>query len=185
MSRNKKDGAGILGNASVVNIITIVVVAVFSITIVVLLAKNLFASNSRDVPAGIYTGTIPKPVSATLPPETKPAGATVTTSVTTAETTEAVSEPEEMYVIKYIQLLEEPFEGSKKLICMSPNVRLKILERRADGYYKGTFHNCDGLDYTGYILREFLSPEPVDRNAPAAEVQPAQEAAQPQEQPAQ
>lgn len=161
-----------------VNVLAIAVVTVFCICIVVLLAKSLFASNSKDVPAGLNTGTVPNTdttVAAPLPAgestSSKPADtpdnsggdipAIVTTTTTAAAQT--VENTDELYVNKYVQLLAEPKEDAAHVICMSPNVKLTVLERRADGYYKVTFKNYDGTVCTGYVKPECLSIAPVQR----------------------
>lgn len=158
-----------------VNVMAIAVVTVFSVCIVVLLAKTLFASNSSDVPAGLNTATMPNTNTTTTAATTAPATTTSdvqtsigiggggdSTSPVLTTTTAAVSS-DEMYVSKYVQLLKEPKEGSGNIVCMSPNVKVKVLERRADGFYKVTFKNGDGSTCTGYVMNTFLSATQVQR----------------------
>ncbi|MBR6045484.1 MAG: hypothetical protein IKP47_07610 [Ruminococcus sp.] len=173
MSKKEKSRGNILGSVNAVNIIVIIIVAAISIGVIVLLAKSLFASNSKDVPEGIYTGTVTNhsatsyTSSMPLAPETS-ASEQTTSSVTetappeTSSTTAAASE--QMYITNYVQLKASGDQKAENLICMSPNIRVKVYERLESGYVKVGFHNSDGNDYVGYVLASFLSPEPVQRD---------------------
>lgn len=157
------------------NVAAITVITLFCVCIVVLLAKTLFASNSSEVPEGLNTATlrntntttttttaaVPAATSATVSDQNGLGGGE-TASVTTT-TAASAANSDEMFVSKYVQLLKEPKAGSGNIVCMSPNVKVKVLERRADGYYKVTFKNGDGSTCTGYVMNTFLSPNQVQR----------------------
>lgn len=168
MSRRRKS---LFASPNVVNILAIAVTTVFCVCVVVLLAKSLFASNSSEVPVGLNTATISNPAMTTPPPATvseeqtaPPTGTLVTSELPAAATTTTAPDSDELYVTKYVQLLTEPKEDAEHIVCMSPNIKVKVLERRADGYFKVTFINGDGSTCTGYVLGEFLSSTPVQRD---------------------
>ena len=177
---NKKDEgrASLFHSSNAVNIITIIVVTLVCIILVLLLAKGLFASNSKEVPAGLNTATLAN--SAAAASQTTTASVTSSSSVTSAaggETTAAVTtEPRDdsvAYVVTYVQLKAQPNQDAANVVCMSPNIKVKILERREDGYVQLTFLNGDGTNCTGYVKTEYLSPTPVERTT-AAETAPAE-----------
>ena len=187
---DKKDtGRGsLLRSPNVVNILTIIIVTSVCIILVLVLAKGLFASNSKDVPAGLNTGTVagaaaPAAQTVTSPSATPSASASASgtgagasaaavTTVTAAEVDDSVA-----YVVTYVQLKAQPNPDSANVICMSPNIKVKILERRDDGFIHLSFLNGDGSTLSGYVKTEYLSPTPVERTttttvmteAPAAE----------------
>ena len=166
MSRKEKEKSNILGSANSVNVIAVMVITVFCIGAILLLAKTIFASNEKDVPAGLYTGTIPNTAMTTTTTTVSSAAPAQSAAITAAPETAAPdpNAPETAYIVRYVQLLEEPQAESKKLICMSPNIKVQVLERRPDGFCKVTFLNGDGTTYVGYALAEDLSAAPVDRN---------------------
>ena len=145
-------------------ILTVLIAAVLCVILVVFVAKKLFASNSMDVPVGLNTATIASAVTNIPDAQEQPAVTTSVTKQTTSETVLTTAPlPEEMYVVTYVQLQAEPSVDAANLICMSPNIKVKVLERTSEGYMKVTFLNCDDTVYTGYVLESFLSPVPVER----------------------
>ena len=182
---NKDNGkASLFHSPNVVNILTIIIVTLVCVVLVLVLAKGLFSSNSKDVPAGLDTGTIANgaasagaqsvssvstsasAVTTTAAPAASVSGTGVSeTTVSTAEVNDSVA-----YVVTYVQLKTQPDQDSANVICMSPNIKVNVLERRDDGYIKIAFHNFDGTDYTGYVKTEYLSPTPVERTTTTAAV---------------
>ncbi|MBR6102365.1 MAG: SH3 domain-containing protein [Ruminococcus sp.] len=166
MSRKDSEKSNILQSANAVNVITILVITAICVALILLLSKSIFSSNSKDVPAGIDTGTISH--TTTTAATSAPAeSAAVTASSTLAETEPAVpAGPEYAYIITYVQLLAEPQAESAHLICMSPNIKVEVLERRADGFCQVSFLNGDGTTYTGYVLEDYLSSAEINRENP-------------------
>ncbi|MBR4554719.1 MAG: SH3 domain-containing protein [Ruminococcus sp.] len=162
MGRNGGQRAKLFNSPSVVNIVAMIVVTIFSVCVVVLLAKGLFASNSSEVPAGLDTGTIPTTTTA-VPAATEITSKTTTASATASAVSTSAADDGTAYVVTYVQLKSMPDEGSSNVVCMSPNIKVKVLERRDDGYVQLSLLNGDGTTLTGYVKNEYLSPVPVDR----------------------
>ncbi|SDB27095.1 hypothetical protein SAMN02910317_01354 [Ruminococcaceae bacterium FB2012] len=173
MNKEKKQRASLFHSSNAVNIITIIVVTLVCIVLVLVLAKGLFASNSKDVPAGLNTATIANSAAGA----SQSASATTTSAAPVSGTTAAGGSVSEVttearddsvaYVVTYVQLKAQPNQDSANVICMSPNIKVKILERREDGYIHLTFLNGDGTECSGYVKTEYLSPTPVERTTPA------------------
>ena len=182
MNKKNEGKASLFHSSNAVNIITIIVVTLVCIVLVLVLAKSLFASNSKEVPAGLNTGTIANSsaaasvtaVTTTTAVDvsgTAPAGSSETASAVTTE----ARDDSVAYVVTYVQLKAQPNQDAANVICMSPNIKVKILERREDGYVQLTFLNGDGSNCTGYVKTEYLSPTPVERTTPAETVTEAEE----------
>ena len=169
MEKAKENKKRLLSSANAVTILTVLIAAVLCVILVVFAAKKLFASNSREVPVGLDTATIAAAVTNIPEVQEQPEATTLATEAAVSESvTTASAEPGEMYVITYVQLLAEPREDAAHIICMSPNIKVTVLERLSDGYVKLTFVNGDGSACTGYVMNTYLSPTPVERETTAA-----------------
>ena len=170
----RKDGgrASLFHSSNAVNVITIVAVTLVCVVLVLVLAKGLFTSNSKEVPAGLNTATLANQSAAasgtTAVSVTSASSASSASSgETTAAATTVPTDDSTAYVVTYVQLKAQPNQDAANVICMSPNIKVKILERREDGYVQVTFLNGDGTSCTGYVKTEYLSPTPVERTTAA------------------
>lgn len=185
MRKNSGDKASVFHSSNVVNVLTILVITLVSVVLVLFVAKGLFASNSKDVPAGLNTATLTKAAPAAVTTlsdsvaaqtttvssasgaasETGTSAGTTTAAVTT---TTVVQDDSVAYVVTYVQLKAQPDPDSANVICMSPNIKVNILERRTDGYVQLSFLNSDRTTITGYVKNEYLSPVPVEKTTAAS-----------------
>ncbi|MBR6871999.1 MAG: SH3 domain-containing protein [Ruminococcus sp.] len=190
MNKDKQRRGGLFSSPNAVNIITLLAATLAVVLLVLFLAKKLVASNNSDVPAGLNTATLAVSGQTTV--------TTVTTAVTTAQSssvsqsgagsvsdtsagttaTQYEQADDIAYVVTYVQLKAQPDPDSANVICMSPNVKVKVLERRTDGYIQLTFLNGDGTNITGYVKTEYLSPAPVERTTAAQTEAPEETLAQ-------
>ena len=154
-------------------VIAIIVVGIFVLCVVFLMAKGLFTSNSKEVPAGLDTATINTDTSSE--PEKADSSAVVAnndlSSASDSETdsSESLSESDstaddssqseylaQMYVTEYAYLHTAPANDAENIVCMYPGVVVNVLEYEDNGYVKITFQNIDG-PLTGYIYKDYLA----------------------------
>ncbi len=178
MSKKDSQKASLLRSANLVNILTLTVVTIACVVLVLFLSKRLFSSNNKDIPATLNTATLaaaaPAAVTDVTASGTVTAKASASASEVSSQTETAASETTAAvdnsvgYVVTYVQLKAKPDQESENLMCMSPNLKVKIMERRDDGYIYLTFLNGDGTTYTGYVKQEYISPTEVERTTAAA-----------------
>lgn len=138
--------------------VAISIAGIVVLSAVMMLGKNIFTSNSPEVPEGFNTATINTNITTVAPvvtqaPESNNSAAEQTT-VSSADSSQ-LENLEKMFVNQYGYLHEKPDKDSTNLVCMSPGVEVTILGHE-NGYYKITFQNVDG-PLTGYIYEEYLS----------------------------
>ena len=164
--KNKKN----FSSSGTGGVVAIIVVGVFVLCVVFLMAKGLFTSNSKEVPAGIDTATINTDESSEKEetPVTEVNGDI--NSISESETDSSLAESESsladessqseylavMYVTEYAYLHTAPSNDAENIVCMSPGVVVNVLEYEDNGYVKITFQNIDG-PLTGYIYKDYLA----------------------------
>lgn len=165
-SKNKKKVKLSVSN-NTASVIAIIVVGVFVLCVIFLLAKGLFTSNSKNVPAGIDTATIntdtKKSDESALPVDNSIADSSVDSSESSSEgdtsslnDSSQTEEHEKMYVTEYAYLHTAPANDAENIVCMSPGVEVTVLNYEDNGYVKITFQNIDG-PLTGYIYKDYLA----------------------------
>lgn len=167
-SKNKKKAKLSVSN-NTASVIAIIVVGVFVLCVIFLLARGLFTSNSKNVPAGIDTATIntdtntKKMDNSAVQADNSIADSSTDSSESSSESESSslsdssqIEEHEKMYVTEYAYLHTAPANDAENIVCMSPGVEVTVLNYEDNGYVKITFQNIDG-PLTGYIYKDYLA----------------------------
>lgn len=171
---NKSAGHKKVNASSPAGIAAIIVVGIFVLCVILVLAKGLFTSNGNEVPSNLNTATVTQSAVATKTTTTtttkKAANASADTSTgssvdsssansSSTSSGDSSSEGEVlkvMYVTEYAYLHVSPSNTAENIVCMSPGVKVNVLNYESNGYVKINFQNIDG-PLTGYIYKSYLS----------------------------
>lgn len=147
--------------------IMITAAGVVILLLIFLIAKGLFTSNSKQLPAGVNTATIntdsteaePKHTAAPAVNDISDSSSSAAASESSAaadDTSSSNGEGEKLYVTQYAYLHTKPANDAENIVCMSPGVEVTVLGYEDNGYVKITFVNIDG-PLTGYIYKDYLA----------------------------
>ncbi|MBQ9542011.1 SH3 domain-containing protein [Ruminococcus sp.] len=155
--------------------VSVIVAGIFTICMVFIIGRVVFASNAKTAPDNLDTATINTNVTEPQVTETTAVtsapNAAVTDgsgSVTAVESgaessassaddsSSAAEEQGTKYITEYAYLHTQPSNDAENIVCMTPGVAVTVLGYEDNGYVKVTFMSTDG-QLTGYIYRDYLS----------------------------